>query len=62
MSADIRNNYVEHGEFMAIVDKCHGAAPMVFDEAADMQNNIIRLQQEHISIALGWVDTYGWQT
>ena len=62
MSVDIRNNYVECGEFTAIADKCHGAAPMVFDKAADMRNNIICLQQEHISIALGWVDTYGWQT
>ena len=53
MSADIRNNYVEHGEFTAIADKCHGAAPMVFDEAADMRNNIIRFQQERISVALG---------
>ena len=54
MSADLHNNYAECGEFMAIADKkCHGAAPMVFDEAADMQNNIIRLQQECISVALG---------
>ena len=53
MSADIHNNYVEHGKFTAIADKCHGAAPMVFDEAADMWNNIIHLQQECISIALG---------
>ena len=53
MSVDIRNNYVECGEFTAIADKCHGAAPMVFDEAADMWNNIICLQQERISVALG---------
>ena len=53
MSVDLHNNYAERGKFTAIADKCHGAAPMVFDEAADMQNNIIHLQQEHISIALG---------
>ena len=53
MSADIHNNYVERGEFTAIADKCHGAAPMVFDKAADILNNIICLQQERISVALG---------
>ena len=53
MSADLHNNYAECGKFTAIADKCHGTAPMVFDEAADIWNNIIHLQQEHISIALG---------
>ena len=53
MSVDICNNYAECGEFTAIADKCHGAAPMVFDKATDMWNNIIHLQQERISIALG---------